>query len=237
MNRVYQFGDFHFDGNSRVLQHSGTPVPLTPKCVQLLILFLESQGRALLRDELVGALWTDSFVEEANLTFQISSLRKALGQDGAKFIETLPRHGYRFTCPVRAVALAPNVIAGTESGASPTPAEKPTEQARFRPRRWRWYALLLASAATLAFVFWSLRGTGFEARRNGEIIPLPITSYPGFQREPSLSPDGTQVAFSWDGPGRDNFDIYVKLVGQGDPLRLGKDPAVDESPAWSPDGR
>ncbi|HEX4166862.1 MAG TPA: DPP IV N-terminal domain-containing protein [Bryobacteraceae bacterium] len=68
-------------------------------------------------------------------------------------------------------------------------------------------------------------------------MPLPITSYPGFQRESSLSPDGAQVAFSWDGPERDNFDVYLKLVGESEPLRLTKDPAAERSPAWAPDGR
>ena len=54
---------------------------------------------------------------------------------------------------------------------------------------------------------------------------------------PSLSPDGTQIAFAWDGEHQDNFDIFVKLVGPGAPLRLTTNPVVDTSPAWSPDGR
>ena len=67
--------------------------------------------------------------------------------------------------------------------------------------------------------------------------PIPITSYPGRQMDPSLSPDGNQVAFEWDGPPGDNFDIYVKLIGAGAPLRLTTDPAPDYYPRWSPDGR
>lgn len=55
--------------------------------------------------------------------------------------------------------------------------------------------------------------------------------------QPSLSPDGSQVAFSWNGLNQDNFDIYVKLVGRGEPLRLTSNPENDFSPAWSPDGR
>ena len=66
---------------------------------------------------------------------------------------------------------------------------------------------------------------------------VPFTTYPGHERFPTLSPDGNQVAFSWDGETRDNFDIYVKLVGAGNYLRLTTDPAEDSSPAWSPDGR
>jgi len=67
--------------------------------------------------------------------------------------------------------------------------------------------------------------------------PVPLTSYTGVQRLASFSPDGNQVAFSWNGETHDNYDIYVKLVGQGAPLRLTTDPAHDDSPRWSPDGR
>ncbi len=66
---------------------------------------------------------------------------------------------------------------------------------------------------------------------------IPLTSYPGSERSPSLSPDGNQVVFSWDGEGRNNFDIYVKAVDGGVPLRLTTNPAEDVTPAWSPDGR
>jgi Tol biopolymer transport system component len=66
---------------------------------------------------------------------------------------------------------------------------------------------------------------------------IPLTSYPGEEKEPSFSPDGGQVAFTWNGDKEDNQDIYVKLIGGGPPLRLTTDPAEDYGPAWSPDGR
>jgi Tol biopolymer transport system component len=70
------------------------------------------------------------------------------------------------------------------------------------------------------------------------LTAVPLTTYPGFQEDPTFSPDGNQVAFSWNGEKQDNFDIYVKLIGTGaPPLRLTTDPASDISPAWSPDGR
>ena len=67
--------------------------------------------------------------------------------------------------------------------------------------------------------------------------PIPLTSYPGTELSPSFSPDGSQVAFSWDGEQQDNFDIYVKPIDRVDYHRLTRDPARDMSPAWSPDGR
>ncbi len=66
---------------------------------------------------------------------------------------------------------------------------------------------------------------------------LPLTSFAGEEGGPSFSPDGNQIAFDWNGPNKDNFDIYVKLIGSGEPLRLTTDPADDYQPAWSPDGR
>jgi Tol biopolymer transport system component/tRNA A-37 threonylcarbamoyl transferase component Bud32 len=66
--------------------------------------------------------------------------------------------------------------------------------------------------------------------------PVPFTTYAGWEADPSFSPEGSRVAFSWNGDKRDNWDIYVKLIGEGTPLRLTTDPADDFSPAWSPDG-
>jgi serine/threonine protein kinase len=94
--------------------------------------------------------------------------------------------------------------------------------------------IVLAVALIAALQARARRG---EAVRSTPAVALPLTAYPGFENHPSLSPDGSQVAFSWDGPGQDNHDIYVKLVGPGPPLRLTSDPAREDSPAWSPDGR
>ena len=69
-----------------------------------------------------------------------------------------------------------------------------------------------------------------------EFAPIPLTSYPGREQQPSFSPDGSSVAFSWNGESQDNWDIYVKLIGPGSPQRLTTDTAIDISPAWSPDG-
>jgi serine/threonine protein kinase len=98
-----------------------------------------------------------------------------------------------------------------------------------------WTAGLLALLGAAAVAVWFYRST-----TNAPEAPLtvvPLTSYPGSESGPSFSPDGNQVAFSWDGEKQDNFDIYIKLIGPGKPLRLTHDPASDSNPAWSPDGR
>jgi Tol biopolymer transport system component len=67
--------------------------------------------------------------------------------------------------------------------------------------------------------------------------PIPLTAYSGREQQASFSPDGNSVAFTWNGEKEDNWDIWVKLIGEGSPQQLTTDPAIDFSPAWSPDGR
>ena len=98
------FGSFRLCPAARTLTHFGEPVPLAPKTFDLLLLLSESRGRVLTKGELMGALWKEAFVEDANLGYQVSMLRKALGEEGAGWIETAPKIGYRFTAPVETVA-------------------------------------------------------------------------------------------------------------------------------------
>ena len=89
--------------------------------------------------------------------------------------------------------------------------------------------------AVLAVAVWLFRGTARKQAGIPEIVPL--TTYEGDEDSPSFSPDGNQVAFSWNGEKQDNFDIYLKLIGSPNSVRLTTDPANDMSPAFSPDGR
>jgi Tol biopolymer transport system component len=112
---------------------------------------------------------------------------------------------------------------------------------RVPARSVRWLIGLTAAvaAASLAVVWLrpSQWWTGGRAAQAAVLKVVPLTTYPGVERNPSLSPDGSRVAFSWNGPAQQNFDIYTKAIGSERSVRLTTDPAEDAAPAWSPDGR
>ena len=108
-------------------------------------------------------------------------------------------------------------------------------------RRAAYIAALMMSALVVAALGWTLWTRNRLPQINQTIKLTPLTTDPGVEQEPSLSPDGSQVAYSWNGPDESNFDIYIKTTRAGTavstpPLRLTRDPADDTNPAWSPDG-
>jgi DNA-binding winged helix-turn-helix (wHTH) protein/pimeloyl-ACP methyl ester carboxylesterase len=101
--RFYAFGAFRLDAGERVLFDERGVVPLTPKAFDTLLALVENSGHVIGKEELMRKVWPDSFVEENNLAQNISALRKALGEEagGQKYIETVPKRGYRFAADVR----------------------------------------------------------------------------------------------------------------------------------------
>jgi DNA-binding winged helix-turn-helix (wHTH) protein/TolB-like protein len=99
---VYEFGKFRLDPANRLLLSDGTTISLTPKAFDLLLVLVQNGTRLITKEELMTKVWPDSFVEEANLTVNISVLRKALseGPEGRQYIETVPKKGYRFVVPI-----------------------------------------------------------------------------------------------------------------------------------------
>jgi serine/threonine protein kinase/dipeptidyl aminopeptidase/acylaminoacyl peptidase len=102
-------------------------------------------------------------------------------------------------------------------------------------RSWRLWASLAAVVALVSAGLWF----GVFSRTSPRPIPaaVPLTSFPGLEAYPTFSPDGTQIAYAWNGEQQNNLDIYIQVIGSGTPLRRTTDPSGEFSPAWSPDAR
>ena len=124
VKQLYEFGPFRLDTGERVLTRAGQLVPLTPKAFETLLALVRHGGHVMEKDELLKAVWPDTFVEEATLAQNIFTLRKALGngqQDGQKYIETIPRRGYRFIASVRELPVETTAPAPVPGGPAAAP--------------------------------------------------------------------------------------------------------------------
>jgi DNA-binding winged helix-turn-helix (wHTH) protein/tetratricopeptide (TPR) repeat protein len=101
----YEFGPFRVDPDKRLLLRDNLPVPLQPKAFEMLLVLVQNSGTVVLKDDLMKALWPDSFVEESNLTQHVFVLRKSLGETAGenRYIATVPGRGYQFAEKVRLV--------------------------------------------------------------------------------------------------------------------------------------
>lgn len=110
----YEFGQYRLEMDGRLLSHSGQRIVITPKAVDLLVALLEAEGKPVGKEELLQRVWPDAVVEEGSLTSHISLLRRALGDgaDGRRFIETIPKRGYRFIGSFRQVSTQTPITPG-----------------------------------------------------------------------------------------------------------------------------
>jgi pimeloyl-ACP methyl ester carboxylesterase/DNA-binding winged helix-turn-helix (wHTH) protein len=132
----YTFGTFRVDVTERVLFHENKPVSLTPKAFDTLLALVQHSGHVLTTEELMAQVWPDSFVEGNNLAQNISTLRKVLGAGGAKFIETVPKRGYRFVADVREIRdEVPNPVSPERIPASPMVEDEGQEMNQGRAAR------------------------------------------------------------------------------------------------------
>ena len=222
---VVRFGPFEVDLKERVLRKHGVRLKLQAQPFQVLMTLLEAPGAAVTREELRRRIWPDhTFVDfEHGLNAAVTRLRQALGDSAgtARYIQTVPKYGYRF-CGELEEQPAETLQPG---------ASTPLNPWRLRAALWISLLLLAVTAGTFT-VFRSLDLTPPPVGRS-----VPLTAFPGYEAHPALSPDGSQVAFTWNGEKQDNFDIYVMRIGSETARRLTSDPAEDIRPAWSPDGR
>ena len=122
--QVYKFGEFHLDPTERLLSRNGEPVAVGPKVFDILLLLVERAGSLVTKDEFMGKVWEDAFVEDGTLAQNILQLRKALGS--SEVIETVSKKGYRFLVPVRVVetpSVREHAVQSADENSSSTLAE------------------------------------------------------------------------------------------------------------------
>src|SRR5258708_3182989 len=170
---IYRFGPFQLDLGQRLLLRGGDAVPLTPKAFDTLAVLVARPGRIIDKAELLKLVWPDTFVEENNLTQNISVLRKVFG--GGDYIETIPRRGYRFLMDV-ADASAP---VASEPDPHQTPLRAPSHRSR---SAWAWGLLVMAAVALLAiYASRKIRDGGNPDHRIDSLVVLPFVNLNGNQ--------------------------------------------------------
>lgn len=161
---LYQFDEYTVDPARRLLLRGLEPIPLTPKAFAVLLVLLENRGEVVEKEELIRRVWADSFVTEANLTQNISAVRKALGEkaNDRRYVVTLPGRGYSFVAPVielpaeeghldrRAAARRPAGLSSKEIPIPVFPATPAPAAAARRRRRWLLGAIAAAAIAVAA---------------------------------------------------------------------------------------
>ncbi len=229
--RIVKFGVFELDLLSGELRRSGLRVSLPEQPFRILSLLIEHRGELVTRAELRARLWpADTFVDfEHGLNAAIKRLRSTLGDsaDHPRYIETVPRHGYRFIGPIGG---EPVVDRAVSDGA-------PTGRLGSRRRLGAAAAaglLMLALAGWIGMRWWSGSVPHSTAREAPRQLTR-LTFDPGLQTDPAFSPDGESIAYASNRSG--NFDIWLLRLADGSSVRLTSDPADDVQPNWSPDGR
>ena len=244
----YLFGPFRLDGASMQLTRGGDVVGLTPKAFDTLLVLIRNRHRLVRKDELMNAVWADSYVSEDSLTQNITALRRALGDDPHQpdYISTIPRRGYRFIAPLverRPVeppaAVAAGTFAAAPGGAAEPqglpPAVPPSAGLSWARSPWVWaggaaLAAVLALAATLV--------SAPAAAPPPAVLRFSIDAPPGTRLASggTISPDRRHLAFIAQDEATGTARLWVRALDEG-ATRVIEGTEGAGKPFWSPDSQ
>jgi Tol biopolymer transport system component/DNA-binding winged helix-turn-helix (wHTH) protein len=222
----YYFDDVLIDPvNFRVLK-AGRARRIPPKAFETLLYLIENRERVVGKQELFDRIWKDTFVTDNALTRTIKEARQAIvdDADAPRYIETIPKRGYRFIAEVK-----------SSDEASPAPSQSTVSESTLGRSKRMAGVFVLLIIVVAALLIWGYRSTSNQAGAVSVLRTMQITSWSGLDYYPSISPDGNTVAFTSDRTG--SFEIYVKqLVAGAGEVQLTSDGGQNFEPALSPTG-
>src|SRR6516164_3212056 len=232
MPNPIRFGPFEVWSDTQTLRKNGTRLKLPTQAIEILLILLRNPGRVTTREELKQRLWPDVSCGDFDhgLNVAVNRLREALGDssENPRFVETLPRRGYRFIGPITVNETDAAVAHNAEDRSTSRPGPAATRRA------------LLASAFLGVLILLAAGGLWIYKRRETPAAPTQrtltrLTFDDGLQFGATWSPDSRFLAYSSDRGGR--FDIWVQQVSGGEPVQVTKGPGDKWQPDWSPDGK
>lgn len=229
----WQMGAWRAEPETNRIVGPEKTVRVEPKVMDVLVCFLERPNETLSQDYLMDVVWGEIIVEENALRRVISQLRKVFNDNPRqpKFIETIPKKGYRFIAPV---AFQPYGAVLTTASDN-VPAFEPRTVVQPIAASRNTYAWIVAVLVVL-----SIGSVVFSQIWSPEAIqPLPkrpLTTMRGVENQPKLSPDGQHIAFIWFGEDGNQSDVYVQSLSGDAPIQLTDSPYNEVSPVWAPDG-
>lgn len=231
----FEFSDYLLDTRERVLLRLGEPVSITPKTFQLLRVLVENHGHIVEKEKIIQSVWADSFVEDGNIAFTMRLLRKALADDrqNPRFIETVPRRGYRFIADVRP---APGKPIQTKGSSHPLPEISEKAAASSTRVRLLLPLILILAVGTAFTAFWIGRAGSFTA---APILSTPFASEKlstnGKVFSVAMSPDGRKVVYTNRSGGKQS--VWLRQLDTANNVEL-IPPSDDQyyEFSFSPDG-
>lgn len=234
--RLVRFGVFELDLSTQEIRRNGLRVVVHPQPFEVLSRLLERPGEVVTRDELRRDLWADTVHVDSDhcLNTVVHELRELLNDsaDSPRFIETVPKRGYRFVAPVSyPPESVPAVSANRVNGEAPSAVQAQSAVRTFRRSGMRFVgALGLVLVCTAASFL--LRG-----RKTKKEVTFELSARAGSEVTPALSVDGQQAVFAWNEGEGEDFNLYTQAVHGNTATRLTSSPSADFGPAYSPDGK
>lgn len=230
--RCYRFGVFEVQTATQELRKRGLRMKIAGQPFHILTLLLDKQGEIVTREELRRAIWPEESWgdHDQRLNKAMTKVREVLSDsaDTPRYIETIPRIGYRFLLPVEILEIPDPTPPPTTELIPPAPPMQRTGSALWV------LAPLLLLVVSLLLYFYARRP---DSPANFSLISRPLTTFMGAEHSPNYSPDGKQIVFAWTGESGANEDLFLTDAVSGGARRLTTDPLPDTAPVFAPGGK